>query len=101
MAPFTIDSEDNIAAHAAVRATLDNQQAFATENELAKLSAEWPGSRLVDVWNSFAGVAGKGKKSPTKAPLRARAQKGAKEERSNKKAEVLAMMKRAKGGDSR
>jgi hypothetical protein len=36
------------------------------------------------------------KKSPAKAPRRARAQKGA-EERSNKKAEVIGMMKRAKG----
>jgi len=36
---------------------------------------------------------GKAKKSPTKAP---RAQKGATESRSNKKAEVIAMMKRAK-----
>src|SRR5258707_1202868 len=139
METFTIDSENNIAAHAAVPANLDNQQAFATEKELAKLSAEWPGSRLVDIWNSFAGVApftelkpvkkftnrkaavariwaavqrlspesaeqapdvaptkGKAKKSPAKAPRRARAQKGA-TERSNKKAEVIAMMKRAKG----
>jgi predicted transcriptional regulator len=40
---------------------------------------------------------GKAKKSPTKAPRRARAQKGATESRSNKKAEVIAMMKRAKG----
>src|SRR5258708_4214200 len=57
MATFTIDTDNNIAAHAAVPANLDNQQAFATEKELAKLSAEWPGSRLVDIWNSFAGVA--------------------------------------------
>src|SRR5258706_7088100 len=54
---FTIDSENNIAAHAAVPANIENAQAFATEKELAKLSAEWPGSRLVDIWNSFAGVA--------------------------------------------
>src|SRR5258706_3193763 len=57
METFTIDSENNIAAHAAVPANLDNQQAFATEKELAKLSAEWPGSRLVEIWNSFVGVA--------------------------------------------
>ena len=140
MATFTIDSENNIAAHAAVPANTDNLEAFATEKELAKLSAEWPGSRLVDIWNSFAGVApftelkpvkkftnrksavariwaavqrlspdgaqpaadvapakGKAKKSPAKAPRRARARKGTNEERSNKKAEVIAMMKRAKG----
>jgi hypothetical protein len=40
---------------------------------------------------------GKGKKSPAKTPQRTRAQKGATESRSNKKAEVIAMMKRAKG----
>jgi hypothetical protein len=57
MATFTIDSENNLAAHAAVPTNLENAQAFATEKELAKLSAEWPGSRLVDVWNSFAAVA--------------------------------------------
>jgi uncharacterized protein DUF3489 len=106
----------------------------------AKLTAEWPASRLVETWNSFAGVApfddlkpvrkftsrksavariwqavqrlspdgaqeaatvapakGKSKKSPAKANRRARAQKGATEARTNKKAEVIAMMKRAKG----
>jgi hypothetical protein len=56
MATFTIDSENNIAAHAAIPTDLDNLQAFATEKELAKLAAE-SGSRLVDLWNSFAGMA--------------------------------------------
>jgi len=140
MSMFTIDSENNIAAHAEIPAGSENMQSFATERELAKLSAEWPGSRLVEVWNSFAGVApftglkpvkkftnrkaavsriwaavarlspdgaqlaadvapakGKAKKSPSKAPRRARAQKGANESRSNKKADVIALMKRAKG----
>jgi hypothetical protein len=40
---------------------------------------------------------GKAKKSPTKPAGPAQAQKGATESRSNKKAEVIAMMKRAKG----
>ena len=40
---------------------------------------------------------GKAKKSPAKAAGRAKAPKGAKEERSNKKAEVVALMQRAKG----
>ena len=57
MSMFTIDSENNIAAHAEIPAGSENMQSFATERELAKLSAEWPGSRLVEVWNSFAGVA--------------------------------------------
>ena len=40
---------------------------------------------------------GKSKKTSPKASRRARAQKGASEARSNKKAEVIAMMKRARG----
>ncbi len=44
---FTIDTENNIAAHAAVPANLENLQSFACEKDLAKLAAEWPGSRLV------------------------------------------------------
>jgi hypothetical protein len=32
-------------------------QSFSTPKELAKLTAEWPISRLVETWNSFAGVA--------------------------------------------
>ncbi len=40
---------------------------------------------------------GKAKKSPTKAAGRAKAPKGAKEEQSNKRAEVIALMSRAKG----
>ena len=138
MATFTIDSDNNITAHAALPA--GESQSFSNAKELAKLTAEWPASRLVDTWNSFAGVApfddlkpvkkftdrkaavariwaavarlspdaaqpapavasakGKAKKSPTKAPRPARAQKGATESRSNKKAEVIALMKRAKG----
>jgi hypothetical protein len=140
MSAFTIDSEHNIAAHAEVPAASENLQSFATERELARLAGEWPVSRLVDIWNSFAGVApftdlkpvkkftnrkaavariwaavqrlspdgaqpardvapakGKAKKSPAKATRRAQTQKGADESRSNKKAEVIAMMKRAKG----
>ena len=142
MATFTIDSENNIAAHAAVPANLGSVQAFESEKELAKLASEWPGSRLVEIWNSFAGVAPftelkpvkkftdrkaavsriwaavqrlspsitqqandvapekpKATNSAAKGSARDKARKGAKaaEERSNKKAEILAMMKRAKG----
>jgi hypothetical protein len=56
MATFTIDSENNIAAHAGTPASAHNQQAFATEKELDKLAATWGGQRLIEVWNSFAGV---------------------------------------------
>jgi hypothetical protein len=141
MATFTIDSDNNIAAHAGTPASADNLESFATEKELAKAAAGWPAARLVETWNSFAGVTPfddlkpvkkftsrksaaawiweviqrlspdaaepaaevaatreKSKKSPAKTPRRARAQKGAPESRSNKKGEVIAMMKRAKGG---
>ena len=139
MSTFTIDVENNITAFAELPAGADHSQSFSTAKELAKLTAEWPMSRLIDTWNSFAGVApfdklkpvkkftsrkaavmriwqavarlspdgaqtaapvatakGKAKKSPAKAPRPARAQKGT-EERGNKKAEVITMMKRAKG----
>jgi hypothetical protein len=141
MAAFTIDTDNNIVALAGNPANPDESQSFSTAQELAKLTAHWPVSRLVDTWNSFAGVAlfddlkpvkkftsrkvavariweavqrlspnaapqaASGalteakpkKKFPVKAPRRARAQKGANESRANKKAEVIAMMKRAKG----
>jgi hypothetical protein len=44
-----------------------------------------------------APVKGKAKKSPTKTVGRTRALRGASESRANKKAEVIALMKRAKG----
>ena len=57
MTTFTIDKDNNITAHAEVPAGADQTQSFSTEKELAKLTAEWPASRLVETWNSFAGVA--------------------------------------------
>ena len=57
MTTFTIDKDNNITAHAEVPAGADPGQSFSTEKELAKVTAEWPASRLVETWNSFAGVA--------------------------------------------
>ncbi len=57
MSTFTIDAENNITAHATLPAGADESQSFSTAKELARLTAEWPMSRLVDTWNSFAGVA--------------------------------------------
>src|SRR5438874_9066439 len=57
MSTFTIDSDNNITAHAGLPAGTDESQSFSTAKELAKLTAEWPASRLVETWNSFAGVA--------------------------------------------
>jgi hypothetical protein len=57
MATFTIESENNMTAHSGLPAGADESQSFSNEKELAKLTAEWPVSRLLDTWNSFAGVA--------------------------------------------
>jgi hypothetical protein len=57
MSTFTIDSDNNITAHAELPAGADATQSFTSQKELAKLTADWPASRLADTWNSFAGVA--------------------------------------------
>jgi hypothetical protein len=57
MATYTIDSENNITAPAALPAGVDDSLSFSSQEELAALAAEWPVSRLVGTWNSFAGVA--------------------------------------------
>jgi hypothetical protein len=57
MTTFTIDSEYNITALAGSPTGADESQSFRNQKELANLTAEWPFSRLVDTWNSFAGVA--------------------------------------------
>jgi hypothetical protein len=56
MATFTINSENNITAHAGLPPAGANEP-FANLIDLAKLTAKWPMTRLVDIWNSFAGVA--------------------------------------------
>jgi len=57
---FAIDNDNTITAFPAAEQIPEGQEHFATEKELAKLSANWPADRLVQVWNSFAGVAGFG-----------------------------------------
>jgi hypothetical protein len=139
LSTFTIDANNNITAHAELPAGADESLAFSTLKEFAKLTADWPLARLVEAWNSFAGVApfqdlkpvkkftsrksanarifeavsrlannvaepakpvapGKGssKKAPAKGKKRDTA-RHAKEEGTNKKAEVIAMMRRSKG----
>ena len=66
MTTFTIDTDNNITAHAAAPAAQGNLAAFASQNELSKATAEWPISRLVDIWNSFAGTSGFDKLKPVK-----------------------------------
>jgi hypothetical protein len=56
MNTFTIDTHNNITAHAGLPAAADESSSFTNQRDLAKLTADWPISRLVETWNSFAGV---------------------------------------------
>src|ERR1700722_12569685 len=140
MPTFTIDSDNNITALAGPPAGADPAPSFSSAKELGELTESWPASRLIETWNSFAGVAPfddlkpvkkftsrksavarlwqavtrlspdgapraapaaptkeRTKKSPSAATRRAQPKKPASEGRTNKKAQVIAMMKRAKG----
>ena len=66
MTTFTIDTDNNITAHAAAPAAQDNVVAFATEKEFIKATAEWPIARFTEVWNAFAGVPPFGDLKPVK-----------------------------------
>jgi hypothetical protein len=144
MTTFTIDAENNITAYPnATDATECNSDLaqFDSQAGLAKLSADWPMSRFVEIWNSIPGntevsklqdrkkavariwkaiqpLAGgaqpsepetkpkkaakgvksaKNAKAAKKATPAKKAARKPKGDRSNKKAEVIAMMQRAKG----
>ena len=61
MTTFTLDNDNAITAFAEYEDALNHRvggtdAVFASEKELAKLSADWRMSRFVDVWNDFAGV---------------------------------------------
>ena len=60
MPTYSIDSDNDLAVHpdkdAAINEAGANGAAFATEAELSETTALWPASRLVDVWNGFAGA---------------------------------------------
>ena len=61
MTIFTIDMDNNITAFAADEQVQANippsgyDASFSTEKEFAKTSSAWPITRLVEIWNSFAG----------------------------------------------
>jgi hypothetical protein len=144
MSTFTIDAENTITAYASAEEARQGDAAglvhFDSQATLAKVSADWPLSRFVEIWNGIPGqtpvkkfqdrkkavarvwagiqpLAGKEQpsesaapkpESPRKAGKPAKKAKAAKKasgkatsekpsERSNKKAEVIAMMMRAKG----
>ena len=61
MTTFTIETDNNITAFAALEDALNHgigttEGTFSTEKELTKLSAAWPIARFAEVWNGFAGV---------------------------------------------
>jgi hypothetical protein len=66
MTTFTIDTDNNITAYDAMPAAQDNLIVFASQKELAKVTAVWPANRLVEIWNSFAGTSGFDKLKPIK-----------------------------------
>ncbi len=59
MKTFTIENEtNNITSHASAREAeaTPGSDRFGTEAALAKLAANWPAARLVEIWNSLPGV---------------------------------------------
>jgi hypothetical protein len=56
MTTFTIDNENNITAYQPGDAIPEGDaERFASEKELGELAAQWPASRLVEVWNGIPG----------------------------------------------
>jgi hypothetical protein len=71
MTTFTLDTDNNITAFAALEDALSHgigstEATFSSEKELAKLADVWPITRFVEVWNSFAGVVPFGDLKPIK-----------------------------------
>ena len=66
MNTFAIDSDNTITAYAAGDAIPAEHAPFGSEKELAKLAANWPSDRLIEAWNSFAGVPPFGDLKPVK-----------------------------------
>ena len=59
MKHFTIENEtNNITIHANAKEAdaLADAQRFRNEAGLAKLAADWPMARLIEIWNSLSGV---------------------------------------------
>jgi hypothetical protein len=59
MKTFTIENETNeITAHATKReaTSVPTAECFTTVEEFAELAANWPASRMIEIWNSLPGV---------------------------------------------
>ena len=59
MKNFTIDAENNITTQASAEeaAAAPGTDRFNSAGGLAELAANWPGDRLVEIWNSLPGAA--------------------------------------------
>ena len=70
MTTFTISSDNNITVFPTPEAAHDTlalgAQPFTSQKDLAKLTAEWPISHLVEAWNAFAGTPGFQELKPVK-----------------------------------
>jgi hypothetical protein len=58
MTIFTIDQDNNITAFASAaeaRSKAETER-FRSAKDLAKLAANWPATRLIEIWNSLPGV---------------------------------------------
>jgi len=59
MTAYTIDTENNITAFASLKEIEGGEegtQTFSNLEELAVLAGQWPGARLVEIWNSLPRV---------------------------------------------
>jgi len=56
MNTFTIDAHNAISRLDAHKHPTRDAEKFTSENELAKLAAQWPAKRLVEIWNGIPGV---------------------------------------------
>jgi Protein of unknown function (DUF3489) len=68
MTTYTIDEQNNITAFATKEEAAGTTPAlvFSSQKELAKLGADWPIGRFIEIWNGFAGVAPFGELKPVK-----------------------------------
>jgi hypothetical protein len=53
---FSIDNDNTITVHERAPEPAEGLMTFSTEKEFSRATSAWPASRLVDTWNSFAGV---------------------------------------------
>ena len=53
---YTIDTENSITAFPSAKEAEGHGDSFSTQQELATLAADWPATRLVEVWNGIPGL---------------------------------------------